>query len=112
MEEEIKFPIEFKKCPNCGCPDTTYRLAYKQEIVDKGKGPEMFASSEKKAVPLIDPRSATLTVPMLLEHYDTCAKCGLRYCTKSEISIGKIGVIPPGGNLKPFGFPQGKPGLS
>ncbi|MBU0778249.1 hypothetical protein KKF82_08325 [Patescibacteria group bacterium] len=112
MVKEIKFPIEFKLCPNCGCADTTCRLAYKQEIADKGKGPKMFASSEKKAVPLIDPRSATLTVPTLLEHYDTCAFCGLRYCTKAEIINAGITMQQSGGNLKPFGFPQGKPGLS
>ncbi len=105
MEEEIKFPIEFTKCPNCGCPDTTCRLAYKQEVVDKEKGPDVFVSSVRLAIPLGDPRSAMLTLPELLEHHDTCARCGLPYCTKAEITRE-----PSGG--KGFGFPQGRPGLS
>jgi len=102
------FPIEFNKCPICGCPDTVCRLAYKQEIVDKGRGPEAFASSEKRPVPLMDPRSAALAIPMLIEHLDTCARCGLRYCTKAEIAIGKVGMMPPGMGQPPGGFPFGK----
>lgn len=110
MEEKIKskFPMEFNKCPICGCLDTTCRLAYKQEVVDKGKGPEAFASSEKRPVPLLDPRSAMLSVPALLEHYDTCARCGMRYCTKAEIVPMTIGVGQQPG-MKPFNFPQGDP---
>jgi len=107
---EKKFSIEFKQCPLCGCPDTTCRLAYKEEVVDKGKGPDAFASTEKKATPLIDPRKATLTLPVLVESYDNCAKCGFRYCTKSEVVDGKIGgMVPPG---RGFGSPQGFPGNS
>lgn len=110
---EAKFPMEFNECPICHCPDTVCRLAYKQEIVDKGRGPDVFASSLKQGIPLIDPRTATLVLPVLLEHYDTCAKCGLRYCTKAEITTGKIGMSPPGGTGgKGFGFPPVKPSLS
>ena len=101
MKEEIQFPIIFLVCPYCGCPDTTCRLAYKQEVVDKGKGPDAFASSEKRAIPLQDPRSATLTVPTLVEHFDTCAGCGLRYCTKAEIQQAAI-QLAPGKGYTPF----------
>lgn len=105
---EAKFPMEFNKCPICGCPDTISRLAYKQEVVDKGKGPEAFASSEKRPIPLIDPQKATLSVPVLLEHYDTCARCGMRYCTKAEVITMGVGAFQQPG-MKGFGFPQGDP---
>lgn len=95
MAEKSRFPIIFEKCPNCGCTETTCRLAYKEEVVDKGKGPEAFASSEKRPIPLLDPRSSVLTVPTLVEHYDACAKCGLRYCTKAEIVNAGIRMQPP-----------------
>lgn len=127
---EAKFPMEFNECPICSrrglnffkwlwhkllrkpyYTDTVCRLAYKQEIVDKGRGQDVFASSEKRAVPLADPRTATLVLPVLLEHYDTCAKCGFRYCTKAEITTGKIGMSPPGGTGAK-GFGPGKPSLS
>lgn len=109
MAEEFKFPKYFEKCPICGCPDTTCRLAYKQEVVEKKRGPDAFASSEKRPTPLIDPRKATLVTPVLVEHFDTCAKCGLRYCTKAEITQGKIGTIP---GMKGQGFQQGDPRFS
>ena len=94
MTEESRFPIEFKECPNCGCTDTVCRLAYKEEVVDKGKGPDVFASAEKKPMPLISPQIAVFTAPILVEHFDTCARCGLRYCTKAEIAQGKIEIRP------------------
>ena len=103
---ESRFPIVFEKCPICGCGDTTCRLAYQEEVVDKGKGPEAFASSEKRLTPLVDVRSAMLTVPTLVEHYDNCAGCGFRYCTKAEIVNAGISMQkpPPGRNTGPGGF--------
>ncbi len=97
-----QWPKEFNQCPICGCPDTVCRLAYQQEVVDKGKGPDVFASSERRGVPLTDPKTAALTVPTLVEHFDTCAKCGLRYCTKAEIQQAQIKIIPGRGSQMPF----------
>ena len=104
MTEEIQFPIEFKECPLCHCPDTVCRSAYKQAVVDKGKGPDVFASSEKKTVPLTNPMGAVLTVPTLVEHIDSCARCGHRYCTKAEIVEAQIRLER--------GFPGQSPSLS
>jgi len=89
-----EFPLLFPKCPNCGCTETTAQLAYDSEVVAKDRGPAAFASSEKRAVPLTDPMKAALVLPVLVEHYDTCANCGLRRCTKAEITQGKIGMAP------------------
>ena len=97
MAEKSSFPLEFKKCPICGCPDTITRLAYKEEVVDKGRGSEAFMSPEKLMTPLVDPLKATLVLPVLVEHRDSCAKCGFRYCVKAEIVQGKIGAVKPGG---------------
>lgn len=103
MPKKVEFPILFEKCPSCGCKDTVTRLAYKQEVVDKDKGPDTFASFEKRPVPLIAP---TLMATLLVKHFDTCAGCGLYYCTKAEIVIAPVTAkkMP---DMKQFGFQQG-----
>jgi hypothetical protein len=112
MAGENNFPLEFKKCPNCGSTETVAELAVQEAEKTKGvkrEGP--FASLEKAAIPLADPgKTAKLTLPMVICHYDVCAGCGLRYCTKAEIIDAPItftvkGQPPPG-----MDFKGGKPG--
>jgi hypothetical protein len=111
---ESRFPIEFPKCPNCGSTETVTELAV-QEIekrtgVKRG-GP--FASFEKVLAPLVAPQKVTgVTLPMLLCHWDVCAGCGQRRCTKAEIIDAPITMAqPPGGRQgRPPGFPPGAHG--
>ena len=105
MLEETSFPIVFERCPVCKNPDTVARLAFKERIVDKGKGQEQFASAEKVAVPLTDPRTVALSVDVLVFHYDVCVGCGTRYCTKAEITTGNIKFEPQLGQPGRSGFP-------
>lgn len=79
-----KLPIEFKKCPICGHTETVTRLAI-EEFKQSGKvKKDAFASARKDAIPLTEPTMAIATVPTLLRHFDTCAECGIEYCTKAE----------------------------
>ena len=78
----MEFPIEFKKCPQCGCKDTVCRLACADEpSIPKGT----FVSLEKKITPIQDfMRISTPTTKILLRHYDSCSKCGFDYCTRVD----------------------------
>jgi len=95
---ETQFPIIFERCPICKNPDTVTQLAYKERILDKGKGSaDQFTSAEKIAVPLTDPRTVALSVDVLVFHYDVCVGCGTRYCTKVEITTGNFKFAPQPG---------------
>lgn len=109
MQQQITFPIEFSKCPVCGCPDTVCRLAVKEEIENGRFSEGQFVSLEKVATPLIDPKHPpAISAQLLLCHYDCCAKCGTRYCTRAEKVTGVVGMKPgQGQGPKGFGFHQG-----
>lgn len=108
---EIKFPIEIKECPNCGCQDTMTRLAWLDEVQQDRVGEaskDLFTSAEKMAIPLIDPqRGVGISITGLILHYDVCAKCGTRYCTRAEKQTGPVQMKPPPGGMKGFGSPMG-----
>jgi len=77
------FPIEFPDCPLCHSKDTVCRLA----CADESSIPkEAFPSLEKCFTPIQDvAKISTSTVRGILCHYDVCADCGLRYCTRAEL---------------------------
>lgn len=78
----MEFPIEVTECPLCHSKDTIARLGCADEpSIPKGT----FVSLEKVATPIQQPTS--MLAPLLraiLCHYDVCAKCGHRYCTRAE----------------------------
>ena len=87
---------EVKKCPNCGHDDTVCRKAMREFQPNSTE----FASLDKQATPLQQPALVVTSVPAILCHYDVCAECGTRYCTRAErISVPvvvKPGSPPPG----------------
>lgn len=104
MAAENNFTIDFPKCHTCGETETIARKAV-AEYIESGEMPqETFASVEKMIIPLKDPRQAALTVPTLMIHWDVCAKCGTRYCTRAQkfdapikfVGQGMPGMNPPG----------------
>lgn len=76
------FPLQFKKCRACGSRETVARLA----VAGEPFAPDgTFVSLEKKVTPLHDfAKISTPTIPVLVRHYDQCAKCGFDYCTRAE----------------------------
>lgn len=107
MEKEIKFPMEFNKCPICGCPDTVCQIAT-EELKEKGKILRgAFVSLEKVIVPLEQPHLVA-TVSLLVCHYDVCAECGTRYCTRVDRTTGMAQpIMGPGKGPPPFPFSKG-----
>lgn len=81
----MEFPVTFDKCPVCGERDTVTRQACKNEpSVPK----DTFISMDKVVTPIQDPNKISLPqVKCLLTHYDICARCGTRYCTRAEIKF-------------------------
>lgn len=98
----MAFLIEFPVCPSCGSKDTVCRLACADErFISK----EAFVSLEKVFTPIQD--ASRVTTPLvrgILCHFDVCATCGLRYCTRAEIMSVPVQVsyspYSPGENIK------------
>lgn len=91
MPEKPKIIAEFLKCPVCGCTETLTQKAT-EDLKEAGRIPkEAFVSLEKVIVPLSDPRVA-LSVETLLVHYDICANCGMKYCTRADRGTGMVQV--------------------
>jgi len=94
----MEFPMIFERCPICGCKNTVCREACADEpSIPKGT----FVSMEKKITPIQNLTAiSTPTTRVLLRHYDTCAKCGLDYCTRVEKT-----TIPTDALMKMIGMP-------
>ena len=78
----MEFPIEFPKCPNCGCEDTVCR----QVCADESSiSKDTLVVMDKKITPIQNFMTiSTPTTKILLRLYDTCLKCGLDYCVRIE----------------------------
>jgi len=105
---EQKFPREFKTCPSCDWPETIGQIAF-GEMVEAGKLKEGFYSLRKTIVPLINPQTAKLTLPILLLHYDICGRCGQEYCIKAERQDAPVQMIRQAGPGGAAGFPPQGP---
>lgn len=100
MPEKPRIIAEIKECPICHHPETVTQKATK-DLKEAGRIPkEAFTSAERLMIPLTDPRVA-LSVETLIMHYDACAKCGERYCTRAEVVTGMVQVMQQRGPKPP-----------
>jgi len=92
----MPFRIEFTECPFCHSQDTICRLG----CADEPSIPEgTFVSLEKVVTPIQQPSSIIGTfVKTIICHYDVCAKCGHRYCTRAEKISLPVQVQQASGN--------------
>lgn len=83
-QQDFTLPIEFKKCPVCGTKETVCRVACAGDpAIPEGT----FVSLDKVIVPIQDiNKISTPTVRSIFVHYDVCAKCGTRYCTRADFT--------------------------
>jgi len=89
-------------CPNCGESKTVTEEAC-DKLIEEGRLPVGTPSSLRKAItPLISPQTATLTVPVIIVHYDICSKCGVEYSPRVETMDAPIQMAPIKGNTPPF----------
>ena len=107
MEEELKFPIEFKECPNCG---STRRIAQTiiDEQIEKGlAGKDTIGISSVTNSVLWDQRKMLLSVPVLTCLEDVCLDCGTKYCIKAMKGQGRAQM--PGSKSGPLELPPNVP---
>lgn len=99
------FPMLFPKCRECGSRDTVGAIG----LAGEPSYPEdTFGSIEKIFVPLQDITKLSIpSVRGILVHFDVCARCGTRRCTKAEV----LSVPIPAGQMPNFqatGFGKGR----
>jgi len=93
----MSFPIEFKKCPVCHSQETVCRLACDGE---SSIAKDAFVSLDKTFTPIQDvTRLLGPVVKGILCHFDVCSKCGMRYCTRAEITSVPVNVQHSSGNV-------------
>jgi hypothetical protein len=70
---------------------------------EKGKiAKDAFTHLEVMAVPLEQPAMAGVTVPTIIVHYDVCAGCGRRRCTRAEVIQAAVTMTPQQPQQVPF----------
>lgn len=96
----MSFPIEFKECPICHSKETVCRLACADEpSIPK----DVFVSLDKTFTPIQDvSKVVSPLIRGILVHYDVCANCGTRYCTRAEIISAPVSVQPRPGSPPRF----------
>lgn len=100
MPEEIRFPLSFGSCPNCGSTRRVAEMVTNEEI-EKGKISSTAKTSMFNMKSLIcDPdRMSKLFVPqkaiVLLAAADICVDCGTLYATSVEKGEGVLDVERP-----------------
>lgn len=109
MEEELKFPLEFKECPNCGSTKRVFETVMNQERA-KGKiGEDARGGTRTQVVIVADMRKAFLSAPALAITWDMCADCGHEYCVRIDLTTATPQMRPQGPGMKGFGgLPFGK----
>jgi len=110
MEEELKFPLEFNECPNCGSTRRVAGIIAEQER-EKGKiGKDAQMALHQFTSIIADPRMVTLQAPAIIAYVDICADCGTLYCIHAQLGTAAPGSSQgKGSGMKGFGLPQNKP---
>lgn len=111
---ELKYPMNFKQCPNCGSTDCVLELETNKAIAEgklKKKGAKRIPVLVTKSI-IFDPDTMSRVlgiskkVRAILGLYDVCANCGTLYCVSMQ--EGEAVVEPrevdrsPNDNMRPF----------
>lgn len=104
--EEIKYPLNFDKCPVCGSERRVANEVMRGEK-EKNKispGAKAFLFNHKTVI--ADQRVVQLSVPAVLSFYDVCVDCGTLFCVHVDVKVAMPGPDqepqrPPGGLFSP-----------
>ena len=110
---ELKFPITFDKCPNCGSNKRIAEIVTNEEI-EKGRiEPGNKTAFMIAKTVITDPKTlkfiiSSKEVVVLLGAFDACADCGTLYCISASKGTGTVGTqaMTPTGKMPP-GFGRG-----
>lgn len=99
---ELKFPLKFDVCPNCGSPERIAGTILEEER-DKGrvitKG--LLGSVAVLTTAIFDPMFPALQAPVTRAYIDICSKCGTLYCYYAEKQTMRPETNIPGTGPKP-----------
>ncbi|MCK9435744.1 MAG: hypothetical protein M0Q12_00885 [Synergistaceae bacterium] len=106
MTEELKFPLEFKKCPVCGSERRVADILRDQEVEKKKINPHLLMAIQALNVAICDPTRPVLSSPVITAILDVCADCGCYYAKFVNVHdqvLQMKGGPPPGGQRPPQG---------
>ncbi len=93
-EEDLKFPMKFDKCPNCGGTKRIAGSILEQER-KKGKiGKSLQGVIQQIQCVITDPRLVSLQAPAIIVFMDICADCGTFYCFLAQLGVATPGTQP------------------
>jgi len=92
---EASFPKNYH-CPSCGSEKTVIGMGL-APLKMSGEIPlDAFACMERKAIQLVEPSKAKISVPTVITCWDICWECGTYYCNRVEmvhIPIQQPGLV-------------------
>ncbi len=98
MVDEIRFPLNFTQCPNCGSERRVAGEVLETEK-EKGKAKAEIISFLFQHQSVIAASPHFLSAPMVTTFYDACTDCGTVYCIRAQVQ-----TVIPGGKIPPAQF--------
>ena len=93
LEEPIKFPLDFPKCPVCGSERRVALEALKSEHEQgRCKGANNAFLFQHQS--LIAPNMQFLSALMVISFFDACVDCGTTFCVHVETKTAVQGMAP------------------
>ena len=97
LENPIKFPLDFPKCPVCGGERRVAMEALKSEHEQgRCKGAQNAYLFQHQSL-IANPNMQFLSALMVITFYDACLDCGTVYCLHAETrtAVQGMGQKPP-----------------
>ena len=99
--EELKYPLTFTQCPNCGSKHCIVEIETNNEIEKGNLTPGMkipILMTESHLIDKRQPIKEARKFTALVGYYDICADCGTLYCRQ----IDKVeGTATPKPRIQP-----------
>ncbi len=89
MSEKNDFPINYDKCPLCGCKKHVARTIADGMVAAGKLAPDKVTGTKVETIGIGDQLKATLTQTIIIKVYDVCWDCGhehIIYTDKKEVA--------------------------
>lgn len=91
---EVKVLKVFEECADCGESKTITQLACEPLMEKAQMEPDAPVSMRKEPITLLPPQQVTLTMPLMVVHWDVCAGCGRQRCVRVETMDAPVTMQP------------------